>query len=109
MDATAAVSWSKNWTHRTATRFFGPSVISLPRASTLPTRCSGASPPPPRRAAFFPNSRSSMRIRSSLTSGSTARPSSSAAPHGTRPWSRPEWGPYADEPCAYDGGGESKL
>ena len=78
MDETTAVSASRTCTQRVANRFLGPSVIILPRSSTLPTRCSGSS----FFAAFFPNSRSSMRILSSLISGSTGRSSTSAL-HGT--------------------------
>lgn len=80
MDATEDVAASSTSMHRTAILFFGPSVISLPLGSTLPTFSSSSSG----AFCFPPNSASSMRIRSSLSSGSTGMSASApAVPHGT--------------------------
>ena len=81
-------------------RFFGPCVTRLPFASTVPM--SGfprSSTKSLDRALVVPNSRSSMRRRSSLRRGlsGVALYSGGSEPHGTNSREEVEWGGRSQE------------
>jgi len=95
---TAAVPANTICSILSATRFFGPCVTRLPFVSTVPM--SGfpfSSKKSLDRALVAPNSRSSMRRRSSLRRGLSGVPlySGGSEPHGTN--SREEVGLWCEE------------